>query len=522
MVLNHEQISQLLDQGVVENGQYSAINGASLDIHLGGTVLRETIGCDRYVEYRKRQPLVMREIDISAGFQLNPGEFVLAHTLERFNLPADICAEYKLKSSMARIGLEHLNAGWCFAAGTQVEMLDGTTRSIEDIHEGDYVYSLKQNGDVCAGKVLRSGVSGRVTKTLVVTLDNGASFECTPEHKVMRRNGTYVEAQHLVAGDALMPLKRKVDKTGHELVYCPHTEIKSNWRNLHGRYKRTHRLVFGADSTDAIHHINENPRDNRPENLRSMSQAEHTALHNTQRNKSSEARARSSAHMKSLMKKKWADPRYVEQQRARNRANAGAWNEKLWGNQEHREAMRAVQSANGTKALSRIDRAAMQAKSKLGALRKAVEKLVAAGRTVTAAEYTAIKRQNAPTVETLALNFGSFEAAVALVGYENHAVTSVTHKEYTEAVPVYDITVEGTHNFALTSGVFVHNCDPTWHGSVLTLELKNLTQYHTIILKPGDAIGQMIFRRMQPVSASHSYANVGRYNQDASVSGIKQ
>ena len=46
---------------------------------------------------------------------LEPNQFILAQTVEMFNLPLDISAEYKLKSSMARIGLEHLNAGWADA-----------------------------------------------------------------------------------------------------------------------------------------------------------------------------------------------------------------------------------------------------------------------------------------------------------------------------------------------------------------------------------------------------------------------
>ena len=48
-------------------------------------------------------------------YVLLPGDFILAASVEIFNLPNNISAEYKLKSSMARIGLEHLNAGWCDA-----------------------------------------------------------------------------------------------------------------------------------------------------------------------------------------------------------------------------------------------------------------------------------------------------------------------------------------------------------------------------------------------------------------------
>jgi deoxycytidine triphosphate deaminase len=65
------------------------------------------------------------------------------------------------------------------------------------------------------------------------------------------------------------------------------------------------------------------------------------------------------------------------------------------------------------------------------------------------------------------------------------------------------------------------HCDPGWNGSVLTLELVNLTQFHSIRIRPGDAIGQMIFYKVEEVSKEQSYSTVGRYNGDKSVSGIK-
>ena len=65
------------------------------------------------------------------------------------------------------------------------------------------------------------------------------------------------------------------------------------------------------------------------------------------------------------------------------------------------------------------------------------------------------------------------------------------------------------------------HCDAGWNGSVLTLELKNVTRYHAIHLQAGDPIGQMVFWRHEPVPADKSYAARGRYNGDGSVSGIK-
>jgi deoxycytidine triphosphate deaminase len=63
--------------------------------------------------------------------------------------------------------------------------------------------------------------------------------------------------------------------------------------------------------------------------------------------------------------------------------------------------------------------------------------------------------------------------------------------------------------------------DPGWTGSVLTLELKNLTQETPIRLRPGDPIGQMVFFSCTSVPEDKSYAVRGRYNGDTSVSGIK-
>ena len=42
-----------------------------------------------------------------------PGEFILAHSMEKFNLPMDISCEFKLKSSGARSGLDNALATWC-------------------------------------------------------------------------------------------------------------------------------------------------------------------------------------------------------------------------------------------------------------------------------------------------------------------------------------------------------------------------------------------------------------------------
>lgn len=120
-VLNHPELAQLVQRKVITNVDPSQINAASIDVTLGHHVLVEErptmlnmIGVCK-VDLSKRTPMRVRSVTINEedGYELQPGQFILAHTRELFYLPNNICCEYKLKSSMARVGLEHLTAGWC-------------------------------------------------------------------------------------------------------------------------------------------------------------------------------------------------------------------------------------------------------------------------------------------------------------------------------------------------------------------------------------------------------------------------
>lgn len=125
MLLNHDEICELVAQGVIEGAELKHVNGTSLDITLGKMILVEDpVGgmtkCGKAVvphciSYANRESPKMKMVDKfeEYGYALRPGEFALAGSAEIFHIPLNISCEYKLKSSMARIGLQHLNAGWC-------------------------------------------------------------------------------------------------------------------------------------------------------------------------------------------------------------------------------------------------------------------------------------------------------------------------------------------------------------------------------------------------------------------------
>ena len=62
--------------------------------------------------------------------------------------------------------------------------------------------------------------------------------------------------------------------------------------------------------------------------------------------------------------------------------------------------------------------------------------------------------------------------------------------------------------------------DPGWFGSKLTMELRNNRLLHRVPIWYGMRIGQMKFELMDAVPL-RSYAETGRYNNDATVQGSK-
>lgn len=115
-MLSRIQLSTFAERHI-ENYRKESINGASIDIHLGSKIkVEKKPRQGKVISFSNRDPLIMldRYLD-DDGYTLEPGEAILAHTQEVFNMPLDVSALYVCKSSMARIFLNHLNAGFADA-----------------------------------------------------------------------------------------------------------------------------------------------------------------------------------------------------------------------------------------------------------------------------------------------------------------------------------------------------------------------------------------------------------------------
>lgn len=110
-LISHNELVRLVKRGVIEAPEEN-INGASIDITLDKWLMQEVLRpTEPSVALKDKKSVEFERV--AAPYHLHPGQFILAASAEVFNLPNDIAAEYKLKSSLARSGLQHLMAGWC-------------------------------------------------------------------------------------------------------------------------------------------------------------------------------------------------------------------------------------------------------------------------------------------------------------------------------------------------------------------------------------------------------------------------
>jgi hypothetical protein len=254
--------------------------------------------------------------------------------------------------------------GHCLSGDTEIPLLNGSRPRLKDISgTQQWLYSMRSDGAVKPGFASRIWKTGE-KETIRLYFDKDGPLDCTPEHLIMMRNGSYRRADELEIGDSIMPFNTRLDKDGYERVYDP----------LSTKYLWTHRIVgeaiHQARKGVPVHHKDENKRNNHPDNLAPMSWDNHQSLHVTSEERREKSRL--------AMQRNWQDP-------------------------EYRRRVSEAQKINGAKVAARL----------------------------------AVKGKQ---------------------GFQNHKITGIDRTM--RMMDVYDMTVDGFHNFATGSGIFVHNSVP--------------------------------------------------------------
>ena len=168
-----------------------------------------------------------------------PNSFALARTVEYFRVPRNILCICLGKSTYAR----------CFRGDTRVALVDGSAPTLEAMAQraarGERFlgYSVAANGEVIVALLEAPRYIGR-DLLVEVTLDNGRTVACTPDHRFMLRDGSWLPAGDLRPGASLMPLYRTVQRDDTD-VYQPHAGSQSSTRQMVQAWQRRHGIPVG-------------------------------------------------------------------------------------------------------------------------------------------------------------------------------------------------------------------------------------------------------------------------------------
>lgn len=188
--------------------------------------------------------------------------------------------------------------GGCLAMDTKVSLLDGREETIstiaEELKNGNELWTYStdpKTGKIAPGKISWAGVTQKSAKVVRLTLDNGESVVCTPDHKFPVHGKGFVRADQMDVNESIIPLYRKKEKVApdtsdYEMVYDHELQ---DWKFTHRmvsdelRDKEVFNFAYSENSFNegynVRHHIDFNRFNNLPSNICFMKYRDHMKLH---------------------------------------------------------------------------------------------------------------------------------------------------------------------------------------------------------------------------------------------------
>ena len=163
----------------------------------------------------------------------------------------------------------------CFHPDTVIETVKGPMK-IKDMKEDTRVYTCSKDGKLTTRMASKSWVSRKNTETLKLTLNNGREFIITPDHKLLSKDLTWLEARDVHVGTHLVGLCRTRRGARYVGIRLSSEDPRA--------YRMEHRFVYEQTSQESIpksidvHHIDGNTHNNCVTNLMKIPHYEHARL----------------------------------------------------------------------------------------------------------------------------------------------------------------------------------------------------------------------------------------------------
>ena len=168
----------------------------------------------------------------------------------------------------------------CFTGDTKVMLADGYSVPIKDLvgKEKFYVYSWdSKRKKFVLGEASNCQVIEKDATLVEITFDTGIKIKCTPDHKFMLKDESWVMAKDLTPTMSLnalykkLSIKEKDSINDYEMVLQP-----TGWEFTH---RLTDDYVPIVARAYTRHHIDFNKRNNHPDNIAHMNWEDHNKLH---------------------------------------------------------------------------------------------------------------------------------------------------------------------------------------------------------------------------------------------------
>lgn len=171
---------------------------------------------------------------------------------QRSKLPGKLCeCTNKIGSYRELIVVEGDSAGGCWTADTLIRLVDNRILTIKEVieeHEQgkiNYVFGCTKDGTIKIEPILDGFLTKKDAQIIRLTLDNGKQIKCTPDHRIMLRDGSYKEAQYLTEDDSLMSdIQGTISEFNHRIVKIEHLEEKEDVYDI--TVKETHNFALEA------------------------------------------------------------------------------------------------------------------------------------------------------------------------------------------------------------------------------------------------------------------------------------
>jgi deoxycytidine triphosphate deaminase len=509
-------IRKLQDKAVISYGLSSFgydIRLSSKDFrifrHIPGTV----------IDPKNFNPLNLESTQLQSDdsgdyFILPAHSYGLGVALEKLSIPGNITVLCIGKSTYAR----------CFTGETKVKLTDGDftfLELIDRVDKGDRLYGFGvKNGKIIVQELVQPRYID-TNEVIRIHLDSGESFDCTPDHKILLRNGEYIEANKLTPDMSLYPI---YDSSSHgypsiyDSVKADNSESRLNGFCEVHRMVADHMILSGvvdaSTSSYHVHHRDGNKQNNHPDNLEILSATEHIKKHNEsdslykqggerfkqlyESNKAFKDNINSTLHSAESKQKAYKGRKdYLESEKNKEiLANAS---KRRWLNEDEK----AKQSNLAKSTIGQLKRrhditedSVRDALLKCGSQRGAARLLKV--------DRTAFRR-----FPELIEQFKKGKLCY------NHKITKIERIDNTQQT--YCLTAPDTGNFALSCGVFVSNCgiianltpvEADWRGH-LTLEFSNSSSADCRIYA-NEGVVQLLFFEGEPCETSYD-ARQGKY-----------